>query len=65
MELLCFKIGDKYLRIKDDEYEIVNLQKASVYPISDFIKVQSLCLKFKNTLTKLQIKKLIITEEDF
>lgn len=66
MELLIIKCGQKYIRFKDGEYLIVNLDKASVFPLDQLPEVQKhlLCLK-SNKFDQVQIKKLLLTEEDF
>ncbi len=65
MELLIVKTGSDYIRVKDDNYFIVKLDKASVFPFEklDLVKNYKSSLKsqgFKNIC----IKKLILTEED-
>ncbi len=65
MELLCLKVNDRYLKIKDNCYEYVTLQNASVYPIHQLNEVKLLLIKFSNNLADIKIKKLIILEEDF
>lgn len=65
MELLCLKVNDQYLKIKDNSYEFVSVQKASVYPIDQLDDLKFICSKFNESLTNLKIKKLIILEEDF
>jgi len=65
MELLIIKAGRDYIRFKDDNYLIVTLEKASVFPFDqmDIVRRHESCLKeqgFKNIC----IKKLVLTEED-
>ena len=65
MELLIIKTGKDYIRVKDDNYFIVQLDKASVFPLEklDLVKNHESSLRqqgFKDTY----IKKLILTEED-
>ncbi len=65
MELLVLKSGDSYLRIIVDGYELVNMSKASVYPLMQEEKVKSICQSLKDELEGLVIRKLIITETDY
>lgn len=65
MELLCIKLKDCYLKLKDLNYEEVSLQKASVYPVSDYSVVKSAYTALSKKLPNLKIKKLTIIEEDF
>lgn len=64
MELLVLKTGKKYLRLSNDRYELTGMNKASVYPVSEFNFVQGQLEKFKAELNELSIKKLTITESD-
>ena len=65
MELLVLKSGEQYLRIIPEGYELVNMSKASVYPLIQEEKVRSIYHSLKDELQVLEIKKLIITEADF
>lgn len=65
MELLVLKSGDSYLRIIADGYELVNMSKASVYPLMQEEKVKSICQSLKDELEGVVIRKLIITETDY
>ncbi len=65
MELLLIKTGKDYIRVKSDNYLIVKLDKASVFPLKkiDLVNEHESSLKsrgFKNIC----IKKLILTEKD-
>jgi hypothetical protein len=65
MELLIIKSGKDYIRVKDNDYIIVKLDKASVFSFDkfDLVKDHESSLKdqgFKNIC----IKKLILTEKD-
>ncbi len=65
MELLIIKTGTKYLRIKSDEFIEVGLDKASVYPMDRLAHVEELERGAKTRGYKaVQIKKLVLTEED-
>ncbi|MCP4672314.1 MAG: hypothetical protein GY857_13530 [Desulfobacula sp.] len=66
MELLIIKSGKDYIRVKEDNYLMVKLDKASVFPFDKLNLVQDhesslKSLGFKNIC----IKKLILTEKDF
>ena len=65
MELLIMKTGKDYIRIKDDNYFIVKLDKASVFPFEklDLVKDHESRLKSQK-FNNICIKKLILTEED-
>jgi len=65
MELLVLKNGTDYLRIIIDGYELVNMSKASVYPIAQEEKVKAIYQSLKDELESLEIRKLIITETDY
>ncbi len=65
MELLCLKQNKQYLRIVEEGYELTDMNKASVYPISQTEKVQSLFRQFQNETAELKIVKLTITEEEY
>ncbi len=65
MELLIIKSGKKYIRVKDNNYLVVQLDKASVFPMNQIArvsqhKVDLNAAGFKNV----RIKKLILTEKD-
>ncbi|MDM8537751.1 hypothetical protein QUF70_13420 [Desulfobacterales bacterium HSG17] len=65
MEFLIIKTGKDYIRVKDDKFHIVKLDKASVFPFEklDLVKNHESSLQqqgFKDAC----IKKLILTEED-
>lgn len=65
MELLILKSGIDYIRIKDDGPVMVQLDKASVFPMNQIDQVNAhkadlVASGFKNV----SIRKLILTEED-
>ncbi len=65
MELLILKSNTDYIRIKDEGPALVQLDKASVFPMDkiDRVKIHKADLiasGFKNV----SIRKLILTEED-
>ena len=65
MELLIIKTGKDYIRVKDANYFIVKLDKASVFPFEklDLVKNHASSLK-EQKFNSICIKKLILTEED-
>jgi len=65
MELLILKSGKSYIRVKEEQFLVVDLDKASVFPMDQIKKV----LAFKDRLNRegfrdACIKKLVLTEED-
>ncbi|HKK90881.1 MAG TPA: hypothetical protein VJ936_05750 [Desulfobacteraceae bacterium] len=65
MELLILKSGKSYIRVKEEHFLVVDLDKASVFPMDQIKKV----LAFKDSLNRegfrdACIKKLVLTEED-
>ena len=66
MELLILKSGKDYIRIKGNACILVQLDKASVFPLSELETVkQHVCSLKKNEFTDISIRKLVLTEEDF
>lgn len=65
MELLVFKVNDKYLRFVDSSYEYSDMNKATVFQLSDKDKVMEKLNKLKPELENLSVKKLTITESDY
>lgn len=65
MDLLVIKSGDAYLRFTAEGYELTNMSKASVYPLSQEDSVQKLLTKYQDDLSDLSIKMLTITEKDY
>jgi len=65
MELLVLKSGEQYLRIIPEGYELVNMSKASVYPIAQAEQVNVLWQSYIEELAGLEIRKLVITETDY
>lgn len=66
MELLILKHHDQYIRFKENEYLLVNLDKASVFPMDDLDIVKEHEKELvRQGYIDVQIKKLILTEVDF
>lgn len=65
MELIIIKSGDDYIRVKNDSYFCVPLDKASVFPM-DALDQARLHLTNLNAegFEKVVLKRLILTEED-
>jgi len=65
MELLIIKSGEDYIRVKETQYRIVGLEKASVFPFEQMEQVRRHEKRIKALGFKMvSIKKLILTEED-
>ncbi len=65
MELLIIKSNDHYLRVRPDEFLLVGLDKASVFPMNRLDHVKTLEQKARTRGHKdVRIKKLILSEED-
>lgn len=65
MELLIIKTKGGYIRIKQDEFLTVNLDKASVFPMAGLdhvrdLETRALDMGFEGVV----VKKLVLTEED-
>lgn len=66
MDLLIIKSGDQYIRVKDEQYLVVALNKASVFPMEQLDQVRSQLDGARDAGCRdLKIIKLILTEEDF
>jgi hypothetical protein len=65
MELLILKSGITYIRVKENRFLRVALDKASVFPMNqmDLVKEYEVRLKAKG-FEFVSIKRLILTEED-
>ena len=65
MELLIIKSGPDYIRYKDDNYLLVRLDKASVFPLDRMEQVKQHESRLKEQgFDNVCIRKLILTEED-
>ncbi len=65
MELLIIKTGNMYIRVKEEKYLTVNLDKASVFPMEklDQVKQHEADLNAVG-FVNVRLKKLVLTEED-
>ncbi len=65
MELLIIKTQNQYIRIKDEDYHLVNMDKASVFPMKRYDEVQAHAqILMEKGYETVVIKKLVITEEE-
>jgi hypothetical protein len=65
MELLIIKTAAGYLRVKPDEFSVVGLDKASVYPMDRLAHVEALEREATaRGYDAVRIKKLMLIEED-
>jgi len=65
MELLIIKSGPDYIRYKDDNYLLVRLDKASVFPLDRMEQVKQHESRLKEQeFGNVCIRKLILTEKD-
>ncbi len=65
MELLILKSAAAYIRVKEDQFLRVGLDKASVFPMDqlDLVKIHEAHLKTQG-FESVKIKRLILSEED-
>ena len=66
MELLIIKSGKDYVRVKEGDYILCNLNQASVFPMDklDLIKDHLKRLRNRN-FASVSVNRLIISEEPF
>lgn len=65
MELLIIKSGKDYIRFKDENYLLVKLEKASVFPLDQMDVVQKhKSILMEKGLENVCIKKLVLSEKD-
>ncbi len=65
MELLIIKIKGGYIRVKPDEFLLVNLDKASVFPMDKLDHIRDLEAQARDRgFEDVVVKKLVLTEED-
>lgn len=65
MELIIIKSGDKYIRVKDSQYLLVQLDKASVFPMDKLELVrQHEAALLAAGFGEIVLKKLILSEEE-
>ena len=65
MELLIIKSNNQYIRFKDKDYHLVNLDKASVFPMDQLESVRTHAAAVRDRGMDASIKRLVLTEEDF
>lgn len=65
MELLIIKTKGGYIRVKADDFLLVNLDKASVFPMDKLDHVRGLEVQVRDRgFKEVVVKKLVLTEED-
>ena len=65
MELLILKAGQDYIRVREDRYETVGLDKASVFPVDQLYRVREIEARLKQKgCDRLSVKKLVLSEKD-
>ncbi len=65
-ELLIIKIGNDYIRVKEEFYSVCGLDKASVFPMEKLKTVKAHVMSMeKNHGWKGTIRRLILREEAF
>ena len=65
MELLILKTRNTYIRVREEQYFEVRLDKASVFPMDQMNLVRTHETNLKNQgFESVQIKKLILSEKD-
>ncbi len=63
MDLLILKTKDKYIRFKNDEYIICDMDKASVFPMSRIQEARENLLNLRKMgFTDVSVSRLIINE---
>lgn len=65
MELVIIKTKDRYIRVKEDGYHEVGIDKASVFPMDQLslVREHETALN-RQGFTNVALKKLILTEKD-
>ena len=63
MELVAIKVGKKYVRFVGETFELCNMDKASVVPISKLAEIRTMLATVIPTAPDAVIVKLTITEE--
>jgi hypothetical protein len=65
MELLILKSGTTYIRVKEDQFLWVTLDKASVFPMAQLSLVKKHKARLKTQgFESVKIKRLILSEAD-
>ena len=65
MELLILKSGTTYIRVKEKQFLLVGLDKASVFPMDQITQVREHEAQLKTQgFESVRIKRLILSEED-
>ncbi|MBU0973435.1 MAG: hypothetical protein KKC20_22525 [Proteobacteria bacterium] len=65
MELLILKSNQHYIRVREDGFETVNLDRASVFPMDQMDRVRDHAARLKTKgFESVHIRKLILSETD-
>jgi len=65
MELLILKSGTAYIRVRENQFFLVGLDKASVFPMDQITRVKEYETQLKTLgFESVCIKKLILSEEN-
>ncbi len=66
VELLILKSNERYIRVRDESYELCGLDKASVFPIDQISRVKEHLKKMSVTQNiDAAIYKLLLSEEPY
>ena len=64
MDLLIIKTGDNYIRVRQNAYEAVDMDKASVFPMPQIARVKEHLAKARSSgFSEAAIYRLHLTEE--
>lgn len=65
-ELLIIRSGTKYIRLREGGYELCEMNKASVFPLTDLVKVKEEVKRLiAEAVTDVRLHKLTICEEPY
>lgn len=64
-ELLIVKVGDDYIRFVGDDFQRCEMNKGSVFPLTQLEEIQAKCRKLLAGESFVRLMKLTIIEEPF
>lgn len=65
MELIIIKTGDRYIRVQDDGFHVVQISQASVFPMDEIETARRHETELLDAGFKaISLKKLVLTEEE-
>jgi hypothetical protein len=65
-ELLIIKAGDDYFRFKEGSFEACDMNKASVFPLTQLDEAKILCQRLRDAgIVGVALRKLTIVEEPY